>query len=270
MTAIDRLVGQRIKRREDPRLITGFGSYVDDVRIPGTLYAAFIRSPHAHAKLNSINIDAARGLEGIVTVLTGEDLRGKIGPIPTAVPAQHIPFHPALALGTVRYVGEPVAVVVGVDPYVCEDAADLIEIDYDPLPAVIDPEAALAPDAPVLHEEIGSNIAHRVEFSSGDIEQAMRDADKVVKFRLVNQRLAPFAMEPRGMLANWNPGSSQLTVWVSTQGPHLYRSLLGEVLGLPEHKIRVIAIDVGGGFGAKMNCYRDEVVTAYLALTLGR
>jgi aerobic carbon-monoxide dehydrogenase large subunit len=270
MAAVPKFTGQRIKRVEDHRLITGAGTYVDDVKLPGMLAAVFLRSPHAHARINSIELGAARRLKGVVAVLSGDDVNPKVGSLLTAVPAQNVPYHPPLASGRVRYVGEPVAVVVATDPYRAQDAADLIEVDYEPLPALVDPEKALEPGAPIIHEEIGTNLAHHVEFGLDQIARAMRAADRVVKFRIVQQRLAPFAMEPRAALAHWNAGARQLTTWVSTQGPHLFRSLLAETLKMAETQIRVIAPDVGGGFGSKLNSYGDEVVTAYLAMLLSR
>ncbi|HTW86488.1 MAG TPA: xanthine dehydrogenase family protein molybdopterin-binding subunit, partial [Candidatus Binataceae bacterium] len=265
---IPKLVGTRVKRREDPRLISGNGTYCDDVRLVGMLTAVILRSPYGHAKINSINVDAARALPGVVAVLTGEDLKGKLGSLTTAAPAEHVPYHPPLSQGRVRFVGEAVVVAVATDAYIAQDALDLVEIDYEPLPVINDPEKALEPDAPIIHEEFGTNIATRAQVASGEIDAAMRDADRVIKFRLVNQRLAPVPMEGRATVAQWNQGSGQLTLWSSTQGPHLLRSYLCDVLKLPENRMRVIAPEVGGGFGAKLNVYAEEVLTAYLAMTL--
>ncbi len=265
---VPKFVGTRVKRREDPRLISGNGTYVDDVRLPGMLSAVILRSPYGHAKINSINVDAARKLPGVVAVLTGEDLKGKVGTLTTAAPAEHVPYHPPLAQGRVRFVGEAVVVAVATDAYKAQDALDLVEIDYDPLPVITDPEKALEPGAPIIHEEFGTNISTRAQVASGEIDGAMRAADRVIKFRLVNQRLAPVPMETRGTVAQWNQGSGHLTLWASTQGPHLLRSYLAEILKLPENRMRVIAPEVGGGFGAKLNVYAEEVLTAYLAMTL--
>jgi carbon-monoxide dehydrogenase large subunit len=267
---IPKFVGERVKRREDPRLITGTATYVDDVRIPGLLSAIIVRSPYGHAKINSINVDAARNAPGVVAVLTGSDLKGKLPGLRTGAPVDHAPHHPVLAYDRVRLVGDGVAVVVATDPYLAQDAADLIEVDYDPLPAINDPEKALEPGAPILHEEIGTNLVSRHEVSGGDLDKAFREADRVLRFRLVNQRVIPVPMEPRGTVAQYHRASNQLTVWASTQGPHLLRSYLCEVLSHPENRMRVIAPEVGGGFGAKLNLYADEVLTAYLAKTLNQ
>lgn len=265
---VPKFVGTRVKRREDPRLISGNGTYVDDVRLPGMLTAVILRSPYGHAKINSINVDAARKLPGVIAVLTGEDLKGKLGSLTTAAPAEHVPYHPPLAQGRVRFVGEAVVVAVATDPYKAQDALDLVEVDYDPLPVINDPEKALEQGAPIIHEEFGTNISTRAQVASGEIDGAMRAADRVIKFRLVNQRLAPVPMEGRGTVAQWNQGSGHLTLWSSTQGPHLLRSYLAEVLKLPENRMRVIAPEVGGGFGAKLNVYAEEVLAAHLAMTL--
>ncbi len=270
MAVIPKFVGERIKRREDPRLITGLGTYVDDVRIPGMLSAIIVRSPHAHAKINSIDLSAARKAPGVVAVMSGDDLKDKIGSLPCVAPAEHIPFHPVLALGKVRYVGEPVAVVVAVDAYRAQDAADLIEVDYDPLDAVVDPEKATAPGAPVIHEEFGTNVALTMAVPSPAFDDALKNADRVVRFRIVNQRLAPVPMEPRGVVAQWNPGQRYLTVWSSTQIPHMLRSRLAEMLKLGENHVRVIAPEVGGGFGCKLNVYGEEALVAHLSMHLAK
>ncbi|MGH7907857.1 MAG: xanthine dehydrogenase family protein molybdopterin-binding subunit [Candidatus Binataceae bacterium] len=267
---IPKFVGERIKRREDPRLISGAGIYVDDVRLPGMLTAIILRSPYAHAKINSIDAEAARKAPGVVAVLTGAGLKGKLGSLPCGAPAEHIPFHPVLAQDRVRFVGEGVVAAIADSSYHAQDALDLVEIDYDPLPVVIDPEKALEPGAPLIHEEFGNNVVTHAEVPSGKIESAFKDADRVIKFRLVNQRLAPVPMETRGTVAQWQTGYRQLTVWSSTQVPHLLRSYIAEALKLGENKVRVIAPEVGGGFGCKLNVYAEEVLTGYLAMTLNR
>ena len=270
MAVIPKFVGERIKRREDPRLVSGQGIYVDDVRLPGMLSALILRSPHAHAKLNSIDVSKARALPGVVAVLSGNDLKDKIGSLPCVAPADHVPFHPVLAHGKVRYVGEGVAIAVATDSYIAQDAIDLIEIDYDPLDAVVDPEKALAPGAPIIHDEFDTNSVTLTQVPNPAVDEAMRKADKIIKFRLVNQRLAPVPMEARGVVAKWEAGYKQLTIWSSTQIPHLLRSQLAEMLRIGENKIRVIAPEVGGGFGCKLNVYAEEALTAYLAMTLNR
>jgi len=270
MALIPKFVGERVKRREDPRLITGTATYVDDVRLPGMLSAVVLRSPHAHAKINSIDVEAARKMPGIAAVLTGEDTKDKIGSLPCVAQAEHIPFHPVLAQGKVRYVGEPVVLAVATDPYRAHDALELVEIDYEPLDGVVDPEKALNAEAPLIHEQFGNNLVVRVEVPHPAAEDAIRSADRTIRFRLVNQRLAPMSIEPRGVVAQWHAASQQLTVWSSTQIPHLLRSALAGALRLGENRVRVIAPEVGGGFGCKLNVYREEVLTAYLAVTLNR
>jgi len=270
MAVIPKFVGERIKRREDPRLVSGQGIYVDDVRLPGMLSAVILRSPYAHAKLKSIDVSKARALRGVIAVLSGNDLKDKMGSLPCVAPAEHIPFHPVLAQGKVRYVGEGVAVAVAMDSYLAQDAIDLIEVDYDPLDAVVDPEKALAPGAPIIHDEFGTNLVTFAQVPNPAVDEAMRKADKIIKFRIVNQRLAPVPMEARGVVAKWEAGYKQLTIWSSTQIPHLLRSQLAEMLRIGENKIRVIAPEVGGGFGCKLNVYAEEALTAYLAMMLER
>lgn len=267
-----RYVGKPVKRTEDPRLVQGLGHYVDDIRLPDTLHAAIVRSPHAHARLGRIDTAAAASAPGVVRVLTGRDVDGKVGGVVCAAALEglRIPPHPVLALGKVRFVGEPVAVVVATDPYRAQDAADRIDVDYDPLPAVIDPEQAVKAPPALVHEEYGDNIAMRWNLSGGDIDAAFANADRVVKGRLVHQRLIPNAIETRGTLARWLPGEKELTIWTSTQIPHLARSVLAGMLSLPENKVRLIAPEVGGGFGSKLNVYAEEAIVAYLSMTLGK
>jgi carbon-monoxide dehydrogenase large subunit len=266
------MVGTRIKRREDPRLITGQATYTDDLQLPGMLYMAVLRSIYAHAKITNIDVSGAKALPGVVTVLTNADIAGQTGSVPcsTAIPGMKLPHHPVLAEGKVRYVGEPVAVVVATSRYVARDALDLIEVDYDPLDAVVDPEQAATPGSVLLHEEFGDNIAFRVEVPNPAIDQALKEADSVVKLRIVQQRLIPMAMEPRVTVAQWDRGMKQLTVWSSTQMPHILRTHLADILRLPENRVRVIAPEVGGGFGAKVNIYREEILVPYLAMKLGK
>jgi carbon-monoxide dehydrogenase large subunit len=270
MAVIPKFVGERIKRREDPRLISGTATYVDDIKLVGMLSAVIMRSPYAHAKINSVDLSKARKAQGVACVLSGEDLRDKIGSVPCVAPAEHVPFHPVLAIGKVRFVGEPVVVAVASDAYKAQDALDLVEVDFDMLEAVVDPEKALEAGATIIHEEFGTNLVTRAEVPNPAVDEAMRKADKVIKFRIVNQRLAPAPMEPRGVVAQWHSGMRQLTVWSSTQIPHLLRSQLAEQLKIGENKIRVIAPEVGGGFGCKLNVYAEEALVAYLAMQLNR
>ncbi|HKA55329.1 MAG TPA: xanthine dehydrogenase family protein molybdopterin-binding subunit, partial [Candidatus Binatia bacterium] len=269
---IPKTVGTRIKRREDPRLITGQATYTDDLQLPGMLYLAVLRSVYAHAKINGLDVSKARELPGVVAVLGAADVTGRTGPVPCVAeaPGMKLPHHPLLAEGKVRYVGEPVAAVVATSRYAARDALDLIEVDYDPLEAVADPEKAAEPGSALLYEEFGDNIAFRTEVPNPAVEQALREADAVVKLHIVQQRLIPMAMEPRATVAHWDRGMKQLTVWSATQIPHLLRTQIAEALRVPENHVRVIAPEVGGGFGAKLNVYREELLVPHLAMQLGK
>ncbi len=263
-------VGKKLKRKEDPRLIQGISHYTDDFKLAGMLSCAFARSPHAHAEIMAIRTDAAKALPGVVAVFTSADTGG-LGPVPCAMqmPDLKVPRHPVLATGRVRYVGEPVAVVVAQDIYVARDAAELVEVDYQPLPVVTDMEKALQDGTPYVHDEFKTNKAFTHTLKNGDIDAAFKKADRVVKQRMVSQRLAPIAMEPRAVLAEYLPGENRLTVWSSTQIPHLLKTQISVLVGLPETAVRVIAPEVGGGFGSKLNVYGEEGVVPWLSMKLG-
>ena len=269
---VSKLVGARVKRREDPRLIRGAGQYVDDINLPGTLHVAILRSPYPHARIKSIEADAARQLPGVVTVVTGAELKDQIGTLPTSGGNEtlRVPKHYVLAIDKVCCVGQGVAAVVAENRYTAQDALDLIQVDYDPLPVVSDPEKALAPGSPVIHPEWPDNVAFRSEQKQGNLTKAFKEAHKVVKQRLVHQRLAPIAIEARGVLAQYLSSDKELTVWSSTQIPHMLKSHLSKMLKLPENQVRVIAPEVGGGFGSKLNVYAEEGLLGYLALKLNR
>ncbi|HTW85440.1 MAG TPA: molybdopterin cofactor-binding domain-containing protein [Candidatus Sulfotelmatobacter sp.] len=271
--AFTTMVGARVTRREDPRLITGRATYVDDVKMVGLLHAAFVRSPYGHAKITGIDKDAALALDGVVAVYTAEDLvKGGITaslPCNNAMPDLKRPPHYALATDEVRFVGEPVAIVIAEDRYVARDAADLVGVGYEELPAVVDAVKAKA-GPPYVHADLGTNVAYTLPAVFGDLDAAFANADKIVKGRIVNQRLAAIPMETRATLASWNPGEAQLTIYVSTQIPHLLRTQLAIMLGLGENRIRVIAPEVGGGFGAKLNVYAEDVALAFASRTLER
>ena len=274
------MVGTPIKRREDPRLITGQATYVDDIKLVGMLHMSVLRSPYGHARINSINTEAARNHPGVVAVYIAEDLKGTVGNIAVAVPlgkmTDGMGVRGPLAEGKVRFYGDPVAVVIAEDRYTARDARDLIEIDYEPLPAVTDVEKAMQPDAPRLYEEFDSNVAlsaHPLLASGEDIdkvfEQTKADGGVVVKARLVNQRLAPAAMETRGVVAEYKKSNKTLTIWSSSQIPHLLRNILAATVGLPQHQVRVIVPEVGGGFGSKLNVYPEELVAAFASMKTG-
>ena len=264
--------GSAIKRREDPRLITGRGSYVDDLQIPGILYMTLVRSPHAHARLRSVDAEAARGMPGVFAVYTGADLQGKVGDLPCGwvLPDIKMPPHHPVAVDKVRYVGDAVAVVLADSRDAARDAAEAINVDYEVLPAVVDEEKAAADGAPILHEEFGTNVSFTWNIGGGDVDAALSEADKVVKQRIVNQRLIPNAMEPRAVVGHYLAPSDELTLWTSTQVPHLVRLLLALTAGIPEQKIRVSAPDVGGGFGSKLYLYAEEMLVACLSRLTGR
>ena len=267
---VSKLVGTKVKRREDPRLVQGLSHYVDDLRMADVMQVALLRSPHAHARINGINTDAVAALPGVISVVTGADIGDSVGSIPCAAanPTLRTPPHPVLAQEIVRHVGEPVAAVVAEDSYTARDALDLIEVDYEPLPAVSDLEKALEAGSPVVHSQWDSNQAFTFECGTGDMDKARAEADVIVKQKFIHQRLAPIPVETRGVVARYFPGEDELTVWSSTQIPHLLRAMLALVLGFPEHRIRIIAPEVGGGFGCKLNVYREEALLAHLAMKL--
>ncbi len=268
-TTTSAYVGMRVLRKEDPRLLTGSAPYTDDITPRGTLHATLVRSPHAHARIRRIDTAAAKRHGGVVAVLTGEETKvtGTL-PVFIVVPGLQQSKHLPLSVDKVRYVGDAVAVVVAESRAASKRAAGLVQVDYEPLPAVVKGEDALATGAPVLHEELGSNLAFTYPVKGGDIEKAFRDAEVVVRQRIVNQRLIPNAMEPRSVLAEMQDG--HLTLWSSTQIPHFVQLMTALNLGLSQNKLRVIAPEVGGGFGSKLQVYAEEFLIAYLAKTLGR
>jgi carbon-monoxide dehydrogenase large subunit len=266
----EKTVGKPIKRTEDPRLIQGLAHYVDDIRLPDTLHAAFLRSIYAHARIKGIDTAAAQKLPGVVAVYTGKDV-AKIGAVPcaAALPELKVPDHRALATSKVYFVGHPVAVVVAESKSAARDAVDLIEVDYEELPVALDEEKA-AKGGPVIHEQFGTNVAYKLTAGEGDIEAALKSADQVIKQKVLHKRLAPVAMEPRGVLARYYPGEQELTLWTSTQIPHLARTQIAIMLGMPENKLRLITPEVGGGFGSKLNVYAEEALMGWISMQLNR
>ncbi|HEX6288481.1 MAG TPA: xanthine dehydrogenase family protein molybdopterin-binding subunit [Herpetosiphonaceae bacterium] len=271
-----KMFGQALKRREDPRLITGKGNYVDDIKLPGLLHAAILRAPYAHANINSINADAARALPGVVAVITGDEIAKEQNPLPCAWAAggvdNNVNTPRALAVDTVRFTGEGVAMVVAESPYIAYDALDLIEVDYEPLDVVVDAEAATKEGAPQLHENAPNNIVMRWTCGKEqETTQAIDSAEVVVRQRIVNQRLLPTPMETRGYISRYDAATGEYTIWMSSQAPHVHRLLLTAfVLGIPENKMRCIAPDVGGGFGAKIFVYPEMAATLYAAKQVGQ
>jgi len=271
ITQVEKLVGKRIRRREDPRLITGTATYVDDIQMPGMHYAAIVRSPHAAARIRSIDTKAAAETPSVAAIYTGKDT-AKIGPVPcgASLPGLRIPHHYILATDRVYFVGHPVAVVVATDKYLARDAAEKIEIDWDILPAVADPEKAIAPGAPPVHPEWPDNVAFNYHQEGGEVDKAFAEAEVVVKQRITSQRLIPSSMETRGVVAEWRAADRQLNLYTSTQVPHLVRTLVAGMLGLEENRMRVIAPEVGGGFGSKLNIYAEEALMGFVAMQIGK
>jgi aerobic carbon-monoxide dehydrogenase large subunit len=269
------VIGTSIKRREDPRLITGQAQYIDDIKLPGMLHAAILRSAFGHAKIKSIDVEKARKLPGVVAVFTGKDFKDVPG-MPCAWQAagvtNNINTPRVLEIDKVTFTGAAVAVVVAEDRYTAEDAVNSIDVDYEPLPAVVDAEKATRAGAPQLHENAPNNLAF--DWSCGDnaaTEQALKASDVVLKQHLINQRLIPTAMEPRGAIAQYSSASEEWTFWLTSQAPHVHRLLMAAfVLGVPENKIRVIAPQVGGGFGSKIYLYPEYILMGLLARQLGR
>ena len=277
---LPKLVGERVKRREDPRLIQGRGTYVDDIKITGMLHMAFKRSDIAHGKITSIDTKAAAAMDGVEAVYTGADIAKVLGPMPIGTPFPSPPHH-AVAFDTVRYAGEAVAVVVASDRYVARDAADAIVVTYDPLPVVVDPELAMTGKPTVIHADFPNNLAVALvpsgtgvapDFSVIDntaVDKAFADAEVVISQRMMNHRLVPNAMEPRGVIAHWEPGKEAMTIWSSTQNPHILKTMIAAMNGLGQHQVRAIAPEVGGGFGAKINIYAEEYVASVVSKKLG-
>lgn len=263
------------RRREDYTAITGHSHYVDDQRpLPGrlpALHMVVVRSPYAHAKITHIDLSAARSLPGVIAAFEGAELVSGMPTLETIpVPGQNKPQRRPLAIGRVRYVGDPVAVIVAENLAIAEDARDLVDVDYEALPAVVDMEAALAPDAPLLYDELDSNRAFSQHAVSGDIQAAFSHADRVIRLRLVNQRLAPSSLEPRACLFDFDPANGELLAWVSSQAVFRARETLAIFLNLPHNRIHVYNADVGGAFGAKSNFLGEEIIAALLTIKLGR
>ena len=268
-----RMFGSGIRRREDPRLITGRASYTDDITLPGMAYAAILRSPYAHANITSIDTSAAACQPGVLAVYTGADIEGHLNPIPCAwlIPDSNLitPDHPAIAKDKVRYAGDAVAVVVAESRYQAEDALEHIDVDYEPLDATINPKASTQDGAPQVHDDVPNNIAFKWTVAGGEIDEAFEKADVVVRDTINLQRLIPNAMEPRSAIAQYVAPTGKLTLWGTSQNPHIARFLSSVVTGVGEHKVRVIAPEVGGGFGSKIPYYADEAITSFCAMQLG-
>ncbi|MGA2665390.1 MAG: xanthine dehydrogenase family protein molybdopterin-binding subunit [Nitrososphaerales archaeon] len=275
------LVGQSLRRVEDPKFVTGSGAYLDDLRFPNVLYAAFVRSPHAHARILGVNVEPALSAPGVVGALTGKDLAGLVDDMPTVDKAgseggvasgtdKKATVRKMLAVGEANFAGEAVAVVFAESYYQAEDAAELVEVEYEPLDAIVDVEAAMKPGSPRVHDELPDNIGYHFVHTFGDVPRAFRDADSVVKVKLINQRVHPVSLEPRGIAASYDGGADLLTVWLSTQDPHTMRDSLADLLRISPSTVRLIAPDVGGGFGGKSAPYQEDVVVCFAARLLRR
>jgi len=269
-----RVFGSGIRRREDPRLLTGTARYTADFSLPGMVHAAILRSPHGHARIRGIDMSRAKAAPGVVAVFTGADTEAGLKCIPCAwlLPNAGLNVAPyrAIATDVVRYVGDAVAVVVAASDYQAYDALDLIEVDYEPLPAVVDPQKAAAAGAPQLHPEAPGNVAFHWTVAGGDVDAAFNSAPVVLRDRIIQQRLIPTAMEPRGAVAQFTPATGELTLWNTTQNPHIVRFILSVVTGVPEDRLRVVAPEVGGGFGSKIPQIQGDFITAFCSMKLGR
>ncbi|HJU63174.1 MAG TPA: molybdopterin cofactor-binding domain-containing protein, partial [Candidatus Binatia bacterium] len=264
------LIGASIRRVEDPILVAGKGCYVDDIQLPGMLYLAFLRTTYPHAKIVSIDTSAARSMAGVVTVLTGEDVKDLNIPAAPMISGQKIPPHPVLARGVVHEAGVAVAAVVAQSRALAQDAANAIEVEYESLPSVTDAEEALEPGAPLAREELDNNICYVATKKGGDVDKAFAQAEHICRMHIASPRQVALAIEPRGIVVKPEPMGQGMVLWLSAQAPHRVRGDLATALAYPEHKIRLIAPDVGGGFGSKGPLYREYVLACHLALKLGR
>ncbi|NUK04933.1 molybdopterin-dependent oxidoreductase [Streptomyces lunaelactis] len=266
-------IGRSRTRKEDARLVTGRTTWTDNIAVPGLLYMAILRSPMAHARIDHVDVTPAMQRPGVIAAFSGRDLADELGSMPCVWPVTEdivMPDHPAVAVDEVRYAGDPVAIVIARDRYVAADALEAVEVDYTPLPPVLDLEAALADGAPLVHSDKGTNRCYTWPLAAGDYEAEKARADVVVRRRYTQQRLIPNAMEPRAVVATPPTTSNEYTLYSSTQIPHIARVILSMVTGIPEHKLRVVAPDVGGGFGSKLQVYPEEAVALAVARRLGR
>ncbi|MDH3262267.1 MAG: xanthine dehydrogenase family protein molybdopterin-binding subunit, partial [Acidimicrobiia bacterium] len=275
MTTTQRAFGSSVLRLEDPRLITGKGRFTDNLNRPGTAHMVVLRSPFAHARLKSIDSSSAAEMPGVLAVYSGQDMADAgFGGIPCAwvVPDSDTktPEHPPIAIDTVRYVGDAVAIVLAESEAQARDAAYAVDVDYETLDVVVDTRTATEDDVPLVHDDVPNNLCFHWTVSGGDVEAAFAAADVVVQETIVNQRLIPTAMEPRAAVAEWDSAMEEVTLWVTSQNPHIARFLLSLDTGIPEHKIRVVAPDVGGGFGSKIAHYPEDSMVIFASQKLNR
>ncbi len=269
-----RVFGSGIRRREDPRLITGTATYTDDLTLPGMVHAAILRSPYAHARIKKIDTHRARHSPGVIAIYTGADTNTRLKPMPCAwlLPNSDLKVatYQPMATDVVRYVGDCVAVVVADNRYQAQDALDLIDVDYEPLSPVVDPKKAAAAGAPQLHADVPGNQAFHWTVAGGDVEAAFAGAGVTISDRIIQQRLIPTAIEARAALASFVKATGELTLWNTTQNPHILRFLASLITGVPEDKLRVIAPEVGGGFGSKIAVFPGEMIAVFCSIKLGR
>jgi carbon-monoxide dehydrogenase large subunit len=269
------MVGASVKRKEDPRLIMGEGKFTGDVQLKGMVHMAVLRSPHAHAHalIRRIDTAAALGRPEVLAVMTGDQAKERCQcefPLAGVKDWMKVKSRWPMAIDIARYVGEPVAAVVANTAEAALDALELIDVEYQVLPPAVDLEQAGQPGSPLVHEDLGTNICVDSTRVVGDPDAAFQAADGVVSLRLTQRRLIPNPMEPRAVVASYEQGTGNLTMWVTSQGPHFERSMIAQVLGFPEHKLRVIAIDVGGGFGCKLDGYSEAVLAPLFSMQLHR
>jgi carbon-monoxide dehydrogenase large subunit len=266
-------IGSSVKRGDDPRLLTGRGRFVDDLSLPRLLHVVIVRSPHAHARIVTLDVEAPRRAPGVAGVLTGAEAarlcqpyRGILLHYKGMKTGAMLP----LAVERARYVGEPVVAIAAESREAAEDAAGLVRVEWAPLPAVLSPERALASDAPLIHEELGDNLIYQTRLSAGNADDALARAHRRYRRTFVVGRHTGVPIEPRGLIADFDPSTRSLTVWISTQVPHMMQAILAQLFGLAEHRVRVVAPDVGGSFGIKIHVYQDDMAACALALILGR
>jgi carbon-monoxide dehydrogenase large subunit len=266
-------VGRSVKRPDDPRLLTGRGRYVDDLTLPRMVHVAIVRSPHPHARIRHLDVDLARQASGVVAILTGDDTARLCQPYRGILRHyQGMKTGPMLPLAhdRVRYVGEPVVAIAAERRAQAIDAAEHVRVDYEPLPAVLSPQQALASGAPLIYDDLGDNLIYQTRINAGDAESAFARAHRVYRKTFTTGRHTGVPIEPRGLVADFDPSTRALTVWNATQVPHMMQAVLAELFGLPEHRVRVIAPDVGGSFGIKIHVYQDDMAAVALAISLGR
>ena len=267
-----RYTGARVARVEDPKYLMGRGTYVDDISLPGMLHAAFVRSPHAHATVLGVDLEAARAVPGVIAAYSGRDLLGQVGELvtpPNRAETQPLGQTP-LAPDRLRHVGEAVAVVIATSRYIAEDACQLVDVDWEPLPAVLDEEAAMEAEAPELHATLERNNVAHIVLEGGDVDDAFASAEHVFSKRFHVQRYAAMPLETRGVIADYDPAARRVKVWLSNQFPHSTRAALAAALSMPERNVQVITPAVGGGFGAKVAVFMEDLVIPAVSRMLGR